>query len=114
MKAKTALVLLLVCGNTAAALQCVNFRFDALPSGLRVNGDPVRPEHQRFTAAPGDYDNMIITLRRSRITDPPFLFILTAQGGRVSMDYVTDENPPRVLNRDNCRGSLRALTGADK
>ncbi|WP_131631869.1 hypothetical protein [Enterobacter ludwigii] len=48
-----------------------------------------------------------LQLRRERITDQPFSFVLTAEAGRVSMEYVTDEDPPRVLNRENCRGSLR-------
>ncbi|MFZ4217850.1 hypothetical protein ACEV6Q_08320 [Enterobacter ludwigii] len=107
MKAKAALTLLLTAVNATAAIQCGSYEIDGSKYATRVNGDPVRMVSHRFTAAPGDYDNAVITLRRERITDQPFSFVLTAEAGRVSMEYVTDEDPPRVLNRENCRGSLR-------
>ncbi|HBC7420852.1 TPA: hypothetical protein KEY88_003566 [Serratia marcescens] len=109
MRAKAALMLLLTSVN-AAAVQCGSYEIDGSKYVTRVNGDPVHMVGHRFTAAPGDYDNAVITLRRERITDQPFSFVLTADAGRVSMDYVTDETPPRVLEREICRGSLREFS----
>lgn len=110
MKAKAALLLLLTAVNANAAIQCGSYEIDGSKYATRVNGDPVRMVSHRFTVTPGDYDNVVITLRRERITDQPFAFVLTADAGRVSMDYVTDEEPPRVFNRESCRGSLREFS----
>ena len=100
IRAKAALTLLLTSVNATAVVQCGSYETDGIKYATRVNSDWVRMVSHRFTVTPGDYDNVVITLRRERITNQLFAFVLTADAGRVSIE------PPRVLNREHCRGSL--------
>ncbi|EEN6078969.1 hypothetical protein G5X37_004641 [Salmonella enterica] len=110
MKTKiTAALLMLVSLNAVGAITCGPFEIVPQQYDVRVNGDPVTIAGRRFTAPPKDYDNVVISLRRASITDKPFMFVLTAFNGRVSLEYITNEKPPRVLNRADCNSSLRGF-----
>lgn len=107
MKIINALFLLLfISSNSPAALQCGSFYINPHQGRTTVNGDPVEVADRRFTSDSGNYGNAIVTLYRGRITDQHYSFILTSIRGKTTLEYVTDETPPRVLNRENCDGDL--------
>lgn len=103
---KALLLLLFISTNAPAAIQCGIFHINAHQYKTTVNGDAVEIGGKQFTADHDDYSNAIITLRRARITDQPYSFILTARGGSTTLEYVTNELPPRVLSRENCNADL--------
>lgn len=102
----TLFLLLFISINSPAAIQCGSFYINPYQARTTVNGDPVEVADRRFTSNYGNYDNAIITLYRGRITDQHYSFILTSRRGKTTLEYVTDETPPRVLNRENCNGDL--------
>lgn len=109
MKIYLLVMLFLASAPALAAIQCGHFHINPQQSLTTVNGDPVEVSGRRFTAQFGDYDNAIVTLSRGRITDPHYSFILTSLVGKTTLEYVTDENPPRVMNRENCDGNLNGF-----
>lgn len=94
-----------------SAIDCGPFVFDHSAQAVRVNGDPLTVTRVTFSGAAGDYDNVTLELNRSRITDRGERFYLTSSGGRISMEYKTNEIPPRTLNRNSCNGNLGELRG---
>ncbi|WP_241650996.1 hypothetical protein [Rosenbergiella nectarea] len=51
---------------------------------------------QRFTGAPRDYDNSIITLLPDSITVTDRMYKLTTTAGQSTLELLAKENPPSL------------------
>lgn len=86
----------------ATAFQCGSFNVSLSRYHSTINGDPVKVASKHFTAAPGDYSNSIITLKPDNITINDQMYRITTVSGFSTLELLTTESPPRVLNRGEC------------
>ena len=89
-----------------SAIQCGPFNVQVNPNWLSINADKVQVAGIQFYGAPRDYSYSSITLTPTSITAAGRQYRITARGGNATLELLTKENPPRILNRELCDSGL--------
>lgn len=92
------------------AFQCGTFTVNPDRNMTTINGDMVRVVSAKFSGAYHDYSWVTLTLLPENITTTDRQYHITTEGGNATLELMTREHPPRVLNREQCD---TGLTGFD-
>ncbi len=94
---------------SAHAFQCGPFIVNPDHYRTTINGEVQTISNVSFQGYRHDYDQATITLLPKSITTTDKQYRLKANGEQTTLELLTCEQPPRVLNREVCNSNLRGF-----
>ncbi len=92
-----------------SVIHCEGFTIQPDRYRTTINGDVVHIVDAQFYGAPRDFSQAAIKLLPDAITTTDRQYRMTTQGGNATLELMTREAPPRVLNRARCDTGLKGF-----